>query len=334
MSGTRPYRLAPKPLSSRDAGQSSRSLVQLLHLSFDKAVALVVGGALALVLRWLIAWYFRRRLGEQNWRRHIDFSDVQACILSTEHLQELGRVEKRTLFVKPLTKIFRNEYILSKVLEAAEQAAVSGNPMLMTRLSVEDKWHVLNSCTNHLSACFAPYHLFFNEARRVASHYRSAWYVFTITCHQTSAGGRWFITPFKPVGVDDIGMLRIRIVLMNEEELREIASGAVEPPAEFFNARHESRWGICQSFADFFQRQLQNVTGTTSGEWGRNLCGTIKRKRDPSNQHLPTMRKMPVPDYEPEDNAILRIHIPIPSRETNEERRSEDAVSKDVVLFE
>merc|ERR1711865_1307903 len=107
---------------------------------------------------------------------------------------------------------------LGKVLEAAEQAAESGNPMLMTRLSVEDKWHVLNSCMNHLSACFAPYHLFFNEARRVASHYRSAWYVFTITCHQTSAGGRWFLKG----GSSDVGMLRIRIVLMNEEELREI----------------------------------------------------------------------------------------------------------------
>lgn len=129
-------------------------------------------------------------------------------------------------------------------------------------------------------------------------------------------------------------MLRIRIVLMNEEELRQIASGAVESPVDFFNARHESRWRICQSFANFLQRQLQNVTGDTSGEWGLNLCGTMKKKRDPSNQHLPAMRKMRVPDYEPEDNAILRIHIPVPSQETPDQRRPEDAHTKDVVLFE
>ena len=29
---------------------------------------------------------------------------------------------------------------------------------------------------------------------------RSAWYVFTLTCAQTEASGRWFITPLKPVG--------------------------------------------------------------------------------------------------------------------------------------
>lgn len=150
----------------------------------------------------------------------------QAVLLTTEHLKSLGRVEKRTLFVKPIAEVFRNEFVLANVLRTAEMAVAKNEPFLVTQLSQEDKWRLLTTCSNHLSSCFAPYHVFFNEARRVESYYQSAWYVFTLTCAQTEASGRWFITPLKPVGKDDVGMLRIRIVMMNEQELREIASGA------------------------------------------------------------------------------------------------------------
>ena len=162
----------------------------------------------------------------------------KAILLTTEHLKSLGRVEKRTLFVKPITEVFKNEFVLANVLSTAEKAVEKNEPFLVTQMSQEDKWHVLTTCTNQLSSCFAPYHVFFNEARRVESYYQSAWYVFTLTCAQTEASGRWFITPLKPVGKDDVGMLRIRIVMMNEQELREIASGAIEPPSfGFFNGR-------------------------------------------------------------------------------------------------
>merc|ERR1719401_2199646 len=187
---------------------------------------MIFGAVLATAIRRLFdRWpLLRNRSAESLWRRHVDFSVVQACILTTEHLESLGRVEKRTLFVKPIAEVFRNEYLLSRVLETAEKSAESGDPILATHLTAEDKWHVLTTCTNHISSCFAPYHLFFNEARRVESNYKSAWYCFTLTCAQTAASGRWFITPFKPVSVDDMGAMRIRIVLMNEQELRDIAA--------------------------------------------------------------------------------------------------------------
>jgi hypothetical protein len=277
----------------------------------------------------------------------MDFSVVQACILTTEHLHSLGRIEKRTLFVKPISEVFRNEYILATLLKTAEESAKSKDPMLMCRLSVEDKWHVLNTCTNHISACFAPYHVFFNEARRVKSYYKSAWYCFTLTASQNEGGGRWFITPNMPVGVDDCGSLRIRIILMNEQELRDIHAGTIEAPENgLFNARHESRWQVCQRFADLFGRQLRRVTGseeTTTG-WGPNLCGRIKKKAG-SNQRLNALvgdfsENAPVcPEYEPDDNAILRIHIPFPGSNKNafdgdEEPGALEGVSGDVVLFE
>eukprot|EP00928_Gymnodinium_smaydae_P012654 TRINITY_DN14594_c0_g1_i2.p1 TRINITY_DN14594_c0_g1~~TRINITY_DN14594_c0_g1_i2.p1 ORF type:complete len:323 (-),score=65.31 TRINITY_DN14594_c0_g1_i2:104-1072(-) len=300
----------------------------LLRLIFNRStLAMFAGAALVALVNKLRDLFgsVRRRNAESLWRRHVDLSVVQACILTTEHLKSLGRVEKRTLFVKPISEVFRNEYIVNRVLESAEEAAASREPMLMTLLSQEDKWHVLNVCSNHISSVFAPYHVFFNEARRVESYYKSAWYCFTLSCSQTAAGGRWFITPRKPVGKDDVGVLRIRIVMMNEQELRDIASGAIEPPDfGFFNGRHESRWDFCQRFARLFERQLTNVSGSGEvgeADWGPNLCGRLshnsRKKAEKSSSNMlssmsanaPSGSGEP-PQYSPEDNSILRVHVP------------------------
>mmetsp|Transcript_89287 Transcript_89287/g.158389 ORF Transcript_89287/g.158389 Transcript_89287/m.158389 type:complete len:354 (+) Transcript_89287:76-1137(+) len=341
----------------RQTSLLSALLTVAKSLTSRTAISMLLGGLIAALIRHFQDW--RRRLREQKaeslWRRHVDFSVVQACILTTEHLAALGRVEKRTMFVKPISEVFRNEYILERLLATAEQAVAAQEPFLVTMLSQEDKWHVLNTCSNHLSSCFAPYHVFFNEARRVESYYQSAWYCFTLTCAQTEASGRWFITPYKPVGKDDVGFLRIRIVMMNEQELREIASGSIEPPSfGFFNGRHESRWRVCQRFAELFERQVTRVTGEddVNADWGPNLCGRLSqanknRRSSASNHAISSMPaesgggSPPVPDYQPEDNSILRIHVPYPASshrgsatDDKSGRHLEDCVSRDVVLFE
>lgn len=331
------------------------ALVRFLLALVRPERSMLVGAVLAVLVMFVRdRWARRKQLqAEFLWRRHVDLSVVQACIISTEHLASLGRVEKRTLFVKPISEVFRNEYILARVLECAERAATKKEPMMMTELSPEDKWHVLNTCTNHLSACFAPYHVFFNEARRASSYYKSAWYCFTLTCAQTAASGRWFITPLKPVGVEDVGMLRIRIVMMNEQELRDISSGAIEPPSfGFFNGRHESRWNVCTRFAELFGRQVMKVTNTDDvhTDWGPNLCGRLSKHRDRSSLHgshslLAGLAgsaggdhhggSPPTPQYGPEDNAILRIHIPFPtSRDASLPGHPSECVSNNVVLYE
>lgn len=334
-------------------------IVQVIASSiFSRStVSFVVGAVLTAVLKRIYDLYrnLKKVQAESLWRRHVDFSSVQACVLSTEHLKSLGRVEKRTLFVKPISEVFRNEYILARLIEAAQKAAASDDPVLLTKLSPEDKWHVLNTCTNNLSACFAPYHIFFNEARRAQSYYKSAWYCFTLTCEQTEATGRWFITPMKPVGEGDCGSLRIRIVLMNEQELREIASGDLEAPATMFNGRHESRWQTASRFAELFQRQLTKVRGPDAEDWGQNLCGSLRKKGNKaasSNRLVAMDQQQPsteIPEYEPEDNSILRIHIPFPTSQTPSTHTAQthesaeghaageygqDEVAKDVVLFE
>merc|ERR1719222_354713 len=101
----------------------------------------------------------------------------------------------------------------------------------MKFVEADDKWHVLTACLNQISSLFAPYHIFFNEASRTQSYYRSAWYCFTLTCHRSEGPGRIFVAPRQRSG---IGMLRIRIVLASEKELRDIVAGDTAPPDNRF----------------------------------------------------------------------------------------------------
>lgn len=296
----------------------------------------------------MVSAHMRRLQHKDEWDAHVDFGQIQVCLLSTEHLTELGRVEKRTLQVKDLDSFFgNNTYVVEKLLDAAHRSIADNNPILTQYLDNGDKWHILNACTNMISSLFAPYHVFFNEARRYPSNYRSAWYCFTLTCTRTASQGRYFITPFRPA-VGDIGALRIRIVLVNEQELRDICAGEIAPPAwGFFNDRHKERWSSLKSFSELFENQLRKLSSFTTGidenvtkgkrgqlpDWGPNLCGRLGANKpkasNPSQQALEAMKQGLQAGTAPEDNCFLRIHIPFPGSGGEKETRA-----KDVVLFE
>lgn len=254
---------------------------------------------------------------QEDYQDQIDLDRIQATLLSTEHLN-LGRVEKRTLFVKRLEDVFPNDLLREKLIQAARMGVKTDSVILPMFLEPSDKWHVLNACTNHVSELFPQSHLYFNEARRNPSFYRSAWYLFTMTCTRTSGRGRFFITPSKAVvGEADVGQLCMRIVLVSEPELRMIASGELEaPPKGFFNERHRGRWKVLQKFAQLFVRQLEDVTGEnfeTAQHWGPNLCGTLnpsalERRKDRGKQKAAPIAA----EIRAEDNCFLRIHIPYP----------------------
>ena len=109
--------------------------------------------------------------------------------------------------------------------------------------------------------------------------------------------------------------------------------------------RHESRWNTCQRFAELFERQLSRVSGQSDvgdAEWGPNLCGRLSqshKKKAASNPLLAAQGDTTSPHYQADENCILRIHVPFPAgravmEKSDSQRRLEECVSKDVVLFE
>jgi len=150
-----------------------------------------------------------------------------------------------------------NEIVLEKVMAAAAQVTADV-PFVTTFLSQEDRWHIMNICVNRVSAIFGPFHVFFNEARRCKSYFRSAWYLFTVSSSQIHHHGRFFVTPYRPVlSRVDQGVKRIRIDLVNEQEMRDICAATIQPPSwGFFNNRHKQRWELLSKMGELFENQL------------------------------------------------------------------------------
>lgn len=237
------------------------------------------------------------------WEAKIEPEEVQACLLLTVNTATCGRVEKRTLCMMRFSDMFNNDYLRNMVREAADKTT-DENPFILQHLNVEERWHILNIALNHLSSVFGPYHLFSQQV----SSYESSWYVMSLVGTRTDAAGRFFITPRRRVlDCSDVGVRRIRIVLVNEDELRRICHGDIDL-VETFSQRHKSRWNIMQSFASLFVNQMRCVLqpegemDVLNQSWGYHFCGTLMRVsncnvREEDAKHI---------------NNFLRIHIPIP----------------------
>lgn len=270
-------------------------------------------------LTWLLQRLWNRLLqrnkqitDQQHWETRVDLDNIQGCLLTAVNLGKCGRIEKRTVMTKKLSDIFSNEYVRNLVLEAASKTTRE-NPFVASFLKREDRWNVLVAAQNHLSCVFGPYHLFSNQV----SSYESCWYVFTLVGVRTKAAGRFFITPDHPVqGSNDMGTLRIRLVMIDEQELRKICSGDIAEPQDMFSERHRERWNIMQCFADMFEKQLTRVTLAERGSfdirtqsWGNNLCGTSKHTKGKPDEDHAEEEDEELPSIM---NSFLRIHIPIP----------------------
>lgn len=273
----------------------------------------------------------------------------------------LGRIEKRTLLIENVSSFFGfNDVILEKLMVAAS-SATREIPFVSHFLSLKDRWHVMNMCMNRVSAIFGPFHVFFNEARRCKSFYRSAWYLYTLTSQQNLHHGRFFVTPYKPVlSKVDVGVKRLRIELVNEEEMREICSGSIKPPDwGFFNNRHRKRWELLVKMGELFENQL--VIVDSEGQHDNSSCeGSLEGSpRSPTTlwqsidaSKVKTSPRAPANPRELAatasrsgrrsfknnnrktniDNCIMRVHIPYPS--SVGEGMPAETSSKDVVLFE
>lgn len=269
-----------------------------------------------------------------NWNARVDLENVQACLLTSVNLEKCGRIEKRTIMTKKLSEIFSNDYVRNMVLEAAEKTTAE-NPLVCSHLRMEDRWAVLSAAQNHVSSIFGPYHLFSNQV----SSYESSWYVLTLIGVRTG-GGRFFITPNHRLKSNDVGVLRIRILLVNEQEIRRICSGDISETQELFSERHRHRWDIMKRFAEMFEKQLSRVTDRPMGildvrnqSWGNDLCGTFKRKHNlKANDKVPEQSPAQSEENSDDDldmNNFLRIHIPVPLL-----KETKHVGPQDVVLYE
>jgi len=215
-------------------------------------------------LTWLLQRLWNRLLqrkkqiaDQQNWDARVDLDNIQACLLSTVNLESCGRIEKQTIMTKKIGDIFSNEYVRNLVLEAASKTTRE-NPFIVSFLKKEDRWNVLVAAMNHISSVFGPYHLFSN----VVSSYESCWYVFTLVGVRTRTTSRLFTNRRDGSKVmDDAGVLRIRLVVIEEQELRRICGGDIgTPPEDLFSQRHRARWNIVQLFAEMFEKQIFRVS--------------------------------------------------------------------------
>ena len=253
-----------------------------------------------------------------------------------------------------------NQVILEKVMNAAFQVS-EDCPFVARFLSQEDRWHIMNICLNRVSALFGPFHVFFNEARRCKSAYRSAWYLYTLTSQQNVHRGRFFVSPYKPVlSWVDRGVKRLRVDLVSEQEMRDIASSTIAPPDwGFFNNRHKQRWELLVRMSELFENQLvildsnekngveddsddvADESPRSPGSWqsvrhqdevgmASHVSRHISNPRELAAKARRIARKHDVAESKDIDNCIMRVHIPFPSSDTCAPETS----SKDVVLFE
>ncbi len=311
---------------------------------------------------------FQKRVLRNKWKEHVDDDQIQICLYSTENINTMGRVEKRTLYMSSAIEFFGHNQIVVEKLASASINACEESPFVAQFLSQEDRWHIMNMCMNRISALFGPYHVFFNESRRSKSCFRSAWYLYTISSQQNDHRGRFFITPYKPVlSRVDRGVKRLRVELVSEQEMRDIASGVIKPPDfGFFNNRHKLRWDLLMKMSELFENQLVIIENCVEGSdespgdesprtessWqpikyeGSRYGDQPNRSWSPTKQDFGLNRHISNPvemarqarrnacklgrnQCRDLDNCIMRVHIPIQSSD-----ESEETSTKDVVLFE
>lgn len=188
-----------------------------------------------------------------------DVSLVQACLLSTETLLNLGRVEKRTLFVQPLKRVVYNPYLVERLVEAARKT-IDG--YVLRHLDEQEKYHILQACVNQVSSLFASNYVAHNAlgtAQAGNEPSNSTWYCLTLLVenpegndgqHEPQPAATMCNMRFRP-------QPSLKVVLVNETDLRKIHDGKLSQPSwGLFNDRHKRRWILLKEIAQHYNRQL------------------------------------------------------------------------------
>jgi len=265
------------------AGALIRALGQLLLRRLQQPAALAARQPLlTLLLARVLEELFRRWVQKQRYLAdrlqvlrntdEVDSELIQGCLLSCEQLLSLGRVEKRTLFTRPLLELLGgNQYLKQEVLRAAERCRrCSSRCLVMRWMPPDERYHALQACLNATSSIFGRDYVHFNALQGETSNlFKSTWYCITVmtptrpeNSSRSSSKSRWRLERSKSETCTFTDMSRkpratLRIAVVNETELRRLADGKLCAPTwGFFNSRHAERYRMMVDFANSFQMQL------------------------------------------------------------------------------
>lgn len=294
-----------------------RALAGPRALAHERPLLLLLGlRALEGLFRW---WSLRRRfylgrlqvLGQSD---EIDAELIQACLISSEQLVNMGRVEKRTLFTKPLLRVLGgNRYLVEKLRRAACAARRRTRNCLVTRwLDDDEKYHILQACLNEVSSLFGENFVHFNALDgETSGMFKSTWYCITVMtptrreqrpapkagrkASPAIAGPRDQTATFTDMTRRPRASLRVALV--NESELRRIADGKLRPPNwGFFNDRHAERYRMLTDFARNFQKQLVRTSADARSVSARNPFTSEK------------VHAQAAPESKPDGGLMKRVH--------------------------
>lgn len=238
----------------------------------------------------------------------LDVELIQGCLLSTEHLLTFGRVEKRTLFTRPLLEVLGgNEHLVQELLKAAVSCRKRSSNCLVTRWMPEDeRYHALQAALNVASSLFGPNYVHFNalDGERTGA-FKSTWYCLTIvTPTRPNASPPKLSDPYAVAqtpsrttctftDMSRMPRATLRICLANESELRRIADGKLRQPNwGFFNTRHAERFRVLCDFARNFQMQLVRSPADGRSMGARSPFTSEKVHAAPSTTHKPDAGQM------------------------------------------
>jgi len=224
------------------------------------------------------------RLRVQCATEEVDGDIIQGCLISAEHLLNLGRVEKRTLFSRPLQEVLGgNPYLVKELLKAAQICRRNSNNCMVCRwLPPDERYHVLQATLNEVSAIFGQNFVHFNAMDGEKSGlFKSTWYCLTVTTPTRPESRKHGSSSSTDRGGDDstctfTDMSRtpratLRVTLVNESDLRRIADDKLRPPNwGFFNSRHAERYRMLLDIARNFQLQLVRTPTDNHGTSSRS----------------------------------------------------------------
>mmetsp|Transcript_158890 Transcript_158890/g.509604 ORF Transcript_158890/g.509604 Transcript_158890/m.509604 type:complete len:463 (-) Transcript_158890:123-1511(-) len=270
-------------------------------------------------------WVRRRmlsfgRLRVRGLAEEIDSELIQGCLLSTENLLSLGRVEKRTIFTRPLLEVLGgNRYLVQELVRGAQECRRrSHNCMVARWLPPDERYHALQACLNEVSSLFGTNFVHFN-ALDGDTHglFKSTWYCLTLatptrpdikrhepmpplTARGSLSGGR----PNDTCTFTDMSRQprpTLRVLLINESEIRRIADGKLRAPSfGFFNTRHAERYRMLVDFARNFQKQLVRASVDSGASNSRSpfTSEKVSQAQPSQSQHL----------QRPDGGMMKRVH--------------------------